>query len=666
MTSSSSRTRRLLLVPWLALLALYLLLAALLHFRWAAPHFLPVTALLAILLAATLLIVLRGGWRLLRGPRRRDGLRLLTLGTVPLALVVAHVAWGARYPPRERPSVQFSYMERLLLPLVESLMDLEARFRYPHRTPGRHVVMIHAGVADPEGQVEAMDRHIERMEKLIGRQTTGKAHWVRGDLLWMETLCLFGIALGSRPGDRVVEADGLTSLDRHELAHWTINSFFQPYQIVPPKVLVEGWAESQSGYPGSQLYGNAWHAHEADSWLPLSELIATRHANPDAIWNNYSQGGVLADYLLERLGGPGFFDFYHGCTADGFEADCRRVLGEGLDELDAHYRQHLQDTIARRGSLEQWRLVDLRCAPGVDAAKWQAFVPKYAAAVRARGERWTNLRLRLQATSGKRPVSEVSYVLSGRNASRLRRYVGSQQVLVARRGGSCCVYTGPDGQWKNQWPNRRQATNDHEALKEVRHELRQWLAPSMLDSTLWNIFGSSEARVIESREFSEADRPRLRVTIELPGHDTRSPYRETWTLAVDQDYAAIQIETCPGYEPGIARSHFEYEERDGLRFVKRAVTTRSTGTEEVANEFKQEVKELHLEATPDEAFTLASFGVDEKSLNDPPAPPPAPPATAWRETLFYWPLGWAGIALVIGLLLSRRRGEESWPDAKPE
>src|SRR5262249_34923717 len=148
-----------------------------------------------------------------------------------------------------------------------------------------------------------------------------------------------GIALGGEPGAHGCGPDGLTSLDRHEVAHWAINGLLSPYQQTPPPILIEGWAEAQSGYSPSELYSHAARYREDGFWVPLKELILPDHE--DFGLRIYHQGGVLVDYLLARHGGPAFFALYNDCTALTFESDCRRHLNQDLEDLETAYVQHL-------------------------------------------------------------------------------------------------------------------------------------------------------------------------------------------------------------------------------------------------------------------------------------------------------------------------------------
>ena len=50
-------------------------------------------------------------------------------------------------------------------------------------------------------QVAAMDRHVRALERRLGLTTRGRIHWVRGPLLGMDGKALYGLCLGSRPGE---------------------------------------------------------------------------------------------------------------------------------------------------------------------------------------------------------------------------------------------------------------------------------------------------------------------------------------------------------------------------------------------------------------------------------------------------------------------------------
>ena len=95
----------------------------------------PLTSLLALVIIAGLALIGGALWRIVRGPGRLEALSWLLLGSAPLWFLAGYFLYGlavgyGRTIPMNLPI-------KLLAPLGESLMDLEARFRYPQRTVGR-------------------------------------------------------------------------------------------------------------------------------------------------------------------------------------------------------------------------------------------------------------------------------------------------------------------------------------------------------------------------------------------------------------------------------------------------------------------------------------------------------------------------------------------------
>jgi hypothetical protein len=258
--------RRLLSLPglaisiWLTWLGLLCLLYELLANRVWNPHFLPVMSALAAVIAAAALFLACAVRRILRGPGRRRALACLLLGAAPILFLAGHLLFGLsflyqRYMPE-------NLVLKLLIPLCASLIDLEARFYYPQRTIGEKVVMISAPTPDAARQVEAMDRHVRAMEARLGRPVWGRTHWVRGSLQGMDANAIVGLCPGNPPGVGAPDADGLTDVDRHEVAHCVIHGHCSA-QAYPPALLVEGWAEANSGHEPAEQAATVWELHEA-------------------------------------------------------------------------------------------------------------------------------------------------------------------------------------------------------------------------------------------------------------------------------------------------------------------------------------------------------------------------------------------------------------------
>ncbi len=125
-----------------------------------------------------------------------------------------------------------------------------------------------------------MDRHVRQLETRIGRTTAWPIRWVRGPILGLDGRAAFSICMGSRPGDAGVGADGLATVDRHEVAHCVITSL-DSAESDPPAILVEGWAEANQGTDLTEQAFRAWDRRTRGDDLTLHELTG-----PDWYWRH--------------------------------------------------------------------------------------------------------------------------------------------------------------------------------------------------------------------------------------------------------------------------------------------------------------------------------------------------------------------------------------------
>jgi hypothetical protein len=299
--------------------------------------------LVAITFGAVLMVLAVALWRAVRGPRR---LRALGWACAALAPVLLGVAPGlsALYQARSG-QVSRALPFRLSGVAAASLMEAQAGYLYPHRVETERLVMFHDGrVSQPERDAREMERHVARLEKLTGRPLRAKIYWVRGPLLGMGRMALYGLALGSSesPDDWDSSATtGLPSLDRHELAHAVLHQHQGPDDD-PPTLLVEGWAESQAGMTASAM---ARSALESRAYKPrtLRELVGP-------LWYHqvgapsYGVGAGFVDFLVRRYGIERFLHLYFECRPETFESDCRAMLGVGLDELETQFWEAAERT----------------------------------------------------------------------------------------------------------------------------------------------------------------------------------------------------------------------------------------------------------------------------------------------------------------------------------
>ena len=226
--ASRSWLMRLAAAVWLAWLGLLGLMFGMLRLRVWHPHFLPITALLVVVLAAGLALVILGIWRLVCGPRRAQTLAILLLGLPPVGFLAGHLMYG--FGTAHGRQLGLNLPLRLLVPFGESVLDLAVRFTYPMRTEGDRVVMISTPVENAKAQVAAMDRHIRALEARLGRTGTRRVHWVRGPVLGLQGTAILGMCLASpsEGGWETPDEEGLRTLDRHEVAHVVLNQFCTP------------------------------------------------------------------------------------------------------------------------------------------------------------------------------------------------------------------------------------------------------------------------------------------------------------------------------------------------------------------------------------------------------------------------------------------------------
>ena len=328
--------RRLAALAWAPSVLAFLLLwaedrAVVLH-PWGGP----LLVLFAVALLASLGGLARGVVRLLRGPRRGPALAWTSFTLLPCGMWAALGGYAAAEAARGNSPRNLPF--RLAAVAAASLMEVQAGHAYPHRLESERLVMFYGdGVAEPEADLEAMERHVARLEALTGTPLRGKIHWVRGGLLGRGRMALCGLALGSERGPAAWDAKrdgGWPSLDQHELAHAVLHQRYKP-ETDPPTLLVEGWAESQSGPDAPRLARRALDSR-AFRRRSLRALVG-----PD--WYHrigapsYDVGGAFVDFLLRRHGVAPCLELYFGCTEETFPEDVRRVYGRDLEALEEEF-----------------------------------------------------------------------------------------------------------------------------------------------------------------------------------------------------------------------------------------------------------------------------------------------------------------------------------------
>lgn len=565
--------RRLACTVWGAWMALLATLAGMLFLRIWHPHFLPATLLFVGFLASGILLVCRAAWFMAVGPERKRCLAWLLIGMAPLCFMAGHFAYGLQ--AFYRLDVPLNYALKVLVPLGESFMDLEARVRYPQRTRGAKVVMISRPVEDAARQVAAMDEHVRQIEERLGRQLDRPVHWVRGPLFGRQGLAVVGLCMGSRPNEAAVDAGGLDPLDRHEVAHCAIHMLCPP-SCDPPTLLVEGWAEAHSGHDAVWLADRTWEYCQEGDVPPISELVSPA-------WSGrrdhlvYVQGGPLVNYLLQTYGRDKFFELYTACSRSTFAEDCRRILGVDISAIEAGYWAEVERLVHQEGPPERRRLAGIALDPGIDRTEWLALLDAYFASLPRRQAGKEDCR---QSIDFEHTWTDTE----GKNRQEIVRQYW-------KRSGLCCSFLIERGQEheaysahpEHAFKATRKSTDEpwrihrpagmgpEQAYRLIlRQILGQFDLPGLGDVS--SLCRDNENRadwssiVLARREpFQEAEKGLLRLRFENRTTQRQPLYRAmTLVLSVDESYAirSCDLET-PTPNDHAVHMDFEYDLLDG-------------------------------------------------------------------------------------------------------
>lgn len=378
---------RLTLLIWLAFVGCITLFALF----WRTGHWHPhaVWAILSLVLTLVPLTLLTFVTlvRMICGPARLRTLGWLFIGATPIVWFATYFASIYEAAATRKP-LNLSPSLRITALWASSLMDAEARWRYPRWSPGQHTVLIDAGTpAEDAALMAAMDDHVKAMAKLLG-QPVPKAEiaWVRGSLLGQSGRSVGAWSLCG-PGSAE-----LNYMDRHEVAHALIATLAGPDHD-PPFVLVEGWAESQSRDRNSLVRHLAARQSEGTA-MSLQDLLG-----PD--WYSrsdgpvYFVGGPLAIFLMEQYTPQKFFSLYANARRVTFLEDCRVHLGESWDLVEDRFWKWL-DEEANRPEVARQSHVELD--PDVPPKHWNELLEQVRMARRRRRVRPSGVAFAIDET----------------------------------------------------------------------------------------------------------------------------------------------------------------------------------------------------------------------------------------------------------------------------
>jgi hypothetical protein len=648
---------RLAVLVWLAWLGLVGTMLGMLKLQVWHPHFLPITAPLVVLLFSGLALLVAGTWRLVRGPGRRHALVCLLLGLPPLGFLAGHLLYGFGTANGRR--FELNLPLRLLVPFGESIMDLVTRFVYPVRTEGQRVVMISQPVENARDQVAAMDRHIEALEARLGRTGTRRVHWVRGPILGLQGRAILGMCLGSLPGEQEPDVEGLTTLDRHEVAHVVLSQFCTT-AMEPPAILMEGWAEVAAAADMKAHRLRAWSERESGGTLPLEELVGPRWYSRHES-QAYVQGAPLVDYILRQFGPERFVELYATCTPKTFAADCRRILGVSVAKLDRDCWADLEKSVGPGGYAQLW-LASLPLGPKVDPAQWRRFIADYVAAAGRMLALYDHVRLVAQRVhqtedaKGQKTTYTTRYELKRSGPLRAFRISSRdrEEVYLAhpehsfqaeRKTPAEAWEIREDPTMKPEMAYRR-IVREIDLTEPVRGETVPLFAQADFATTLVNPLS---LRVTLLKRFTENCRRFIRL--EFEGCPPGNPIGRKFSLRIAADDFSVVHEETVSKGGDTWRSDSVYESRDGAPLWQ---TTQSKGRwgDGTLGKIDVAVNDRKFEPVPDDEFTR------ERLLGDAPVHRVARRAQPFEVSPL---LSWYPLPIILSVLsLAAGAGLLTW------
>lgn len=642
-------------IVWIAWLAGLGLMWSYYRLHVMHPHFVWLVGLLAIQCAAAIVLVVWSLARIVRGPGRRGAAGWLLLGTAPLWLWAAHFGYGAWRMNEEHAPMTVPV--KMIGTAVGSFADMFARARHRQRAASRHTLLFHDAAEMPQAQLDEIDRHVERMDKLLGRAPQGNIHWIRGEV--------FGA--GAEPGGWSVRglaivthpAAGVQDIDRHEVAHAVIERHAGPL-AVPPTVLIEGWAESQSGYRPGLLAYRAQRRRGRGQVLSLRELTGRRYARGD--WPVYEFGGALVEYLLDEYGGPKFLELYSTCRPETFGEDCRRVLGVDVDTLERQYWEFVDKRVRESAADLINPLLDVPLADGVDRDAWNAFARQYPDARRALAESLEHVSLDFRGTFASndaepKPI-RVSITNDGPNRRLRVEGIDEHYVRVATPDRSFFARRRDGGQpWTLDLEyHRGDPFVEYCALRDsIDREADEFTVGGPEDifkCRFVDAIDRDDFRVTRFERSDDGGEPVARLECEFTSGDTR--HEESFVLLPARHWAMRECEaSMTGKDfTAASRSRFEY---DDPQLPAGVPTAAHWSYEWSRGSIHRDVTLADCKREPEaEAFELATFALSPSDL-------PGRARVPWYVTL----TAFAGLAsLLIGtaLVVGARRKPPSAPN----
>jgi hypothetical protein len=468
--------------------------------------------------------------------------------------------------------------------------------------------------------------------------------------------------MGSQSGTAPLDAEGLAWMDRHEVAHCVLNNH-APAGAEPPAVLTEGWAQANQGEDPVLSATRAWEEHRQGDDFTLNELTGPdwydRHE-----WPVYYLGAPLVNLLLERFGPERFLALYTTCGQSTFDADCRRVLGMGLDDLDAAFQSDLQRRVGSEGP-HGFRLRRLAVDPAVGTAAWQAFLDKYLPEAERLLKPYEYVRLTSEYRystadpQGKTTefVEHSDLAKSGRLRSlRTRSENREYGALAVPRHSLEARRKDPSDPWEvREFPTMSSERSYRRALSAIdRHSDFTKMAAILLllVEELRNRVETSAITVAKLEQFTEGGHPSVRIRVEDRTPNQGVSWRSFTIVLSADDHFVVKSQAIEFSDNRSHHGEFAYDryaDRPVIRSIRNA-GTEADGTQ-TASTFT--VLDRRFGPTAESEFTaerlLAGSPVRTVTQPDPYAGESAI-AAGWYQL----PLAAGMVCLVAGLATGLR------------
>jgi hypothetical protein len=637
---------RLTLVAWAAWLLTLGIMVWLACWRALHPSFLYMAVPLAVQVICTVAVLGGGIWRVVRGPRRWNAVAWMLFAFLPTLWMAAYIEYLLVLSAGRTgtPNLLTKWAE----PMSSLIGEPYVRVCYPFRYEGERFVMWSDSPEFDVKAMAAMDAHILAMEQFLGHRSDYKVYWVRGPVWGIEGRAVFGWALGSRSSTPADAADGLNSMDRHEVAHIVVEQF-SPKGDGGPKLLHEGWAELHAKPKPESRWEECWFSQQEGKLPSLRALT-----NPEWYYNSiepmYTLGSVLVEYILKRFGPEKFIELGCTCRQATFPDDVERVLGVSLDELDRDYQQDL----AQRELSPKESLLSAKLADGIDKSRWRRLVEGISAGL----GRFVSASDRLSITVVEKSDSKEKdghaetgqrrseYFFNGKRYAKRRFFSEGSDVIVRTPDVVFGLEKKPDNK---AWQLRSYSVRSRES-EVAMPRLREKPMPLWYP---WPWLPSGPGLTITGIHARDADSRVVRVS-----------YAET--REGGGQWARMQgwIDLDPKYDYGIIEKKFDcfddkgnptsssdvtihYETIDGKR-VPKTICSESHGLDGSSSRRETTVESCRLGPPPAKVFELSSYG-------DYPLPGP-PHEPRFSVPMLTWVVGgFTLLALVLALCLSLKK-----------